>query len=477
MKNLSRRQILRLALLTSTTAASLSSCTLLFPFTSPPPNRPPVKLTLYYGPFGDIAGESPPEERILIQASHDFTHAHPDIHITIRSVENLDKSSLIQLFNPLSSNHGDLFLSLATLPSMETPNVPISLTNVMTPVDSFLKRDKKATIKSFYPAAIERSTIQGKVIGLPRDIQPDLVIFYNEGHLNAIGIKPPIDSWTVDEFLNLTQEITKANLHKQPVTLRYGYADENPLTSLFDFIYVFGGRRVTTPPAPPRIILNSPAAIAGAQFYVDLTRKYHVAPTPAERLGLYENDPIIDFMLGRIPLLAAPATTISILHSMRRKLDWNIRMFPILPNVQRAWVGIGAAVYLARVSQHIDEAWEVAKDLCTGHGMKLRAQIGDVHPAAIDIAESSAYLNAGNPDGIHLFNSVGMAHMIPVDPSVSLDRLGLSGYISSGTKSPDYTATQHIIASQLDDLLNGKITPTQLLNEAARSGNKMLTSA
>jgi hypothetical protein len=102
--------------------------------------------------------------------------------------------------------------------------------------------------------------------------------------------------------------------------------------------------------------------------------------------------------------------------------------------------------------------------------MKLRALIGDVHPAAIDIAESPAYLSSGNPNGIQLFNSVGMAHMIPVDPSVSLDRLGLGGYIFS-TKPPNYTATQHVIASNLDDLLNGKITPTQLLNEATRVGN------
>lgn len=470
MKNLSRRQLLRLTCLTSAVTVTLSSCTLLFPFTSPPPHRAPVELTLYYGPFGHIAGESSPEERILIQASHDFTHIHPDVHITIRSVENLDKSSLVQLFNPLSSDHGDLFLSLATLPSMETPNIPISLTNVMTPVDSFLRQDKKVTIKSFYSAAIERSTIQGKIIGLPRDIQPDQAIFYNEERFNRIGIKPPISDWTIDEFLNLTQEVAKANLHKQPVTLRYGYTDEDPLTSLFDFIYVFGGRRVTTPPTPPQIILNSPDAVAGAQFYVNLIQKYHVAPAPEERLGLYENSPIIDFMLGHVPLLAAPTTTISTLHSMRRKLAWNIRMFPTLPNVQKAWVGVGAAVYLARVCQHPDEAWEVAKDLCAGHGMKLRALIGDVHPAAIDIAESPAYLSSGNPNGIQLFNSVGMAHMIPVDPSVSLDRLGLGGYIFS-TKPPNYTATQHVIASNLDDLLNGKITPTQLLNEATRVGN------
>ena len=470
----SRRRLLRLAAL-ALPALALAGCTLPIPGRGRGPGPVSVALHLYYGPFTAIGGGSPPEDTLLHGILDQFHQHNPRISATATSLDGLDAGSLAQLFNPFSADHGDLFLSLATLPSMAVDKVPVSLTNVITPVDEYLKRDRQVTTATFYPAAIARATIDGHIIGLPRDIQPEQVAIFNRTLLQQAGLPAPSDGWLLDEFVRLTQAIGRTNAGAQPAALRYGYVDESAETSFYDFISLAGGRRTTLPPAPPRITLDSAAALVGAQAYVDLYTRYQVAAAPLERGGLYEGDPLIAFMLGHVPLLVTPVSALSTLHSMKRPLDWDLTMLPVAPGTKEAWYGAGAAVYLARISRHLDEAWTLAKDLCAGPGMTKRAQVGDVHPAARAVAESSAYLGSGGPAGRRLFNSVGMDHMIPVDPAVSLARLGLTAG-PLGTHQPDYPAAAAIIHAALDDLLAGKQQVAPVLRQASQAGNAGLTS-
>ncbi|MCL4545245.1 MAG: extracellular solute-binding protein [Chloroflexi bacterium] len=454
-------------------AIALASCSFP-PFLHARATAPPVSLTLYYGPFSAIAGGTPPEDTVMSEIAKSYEQHHPNIHLTVRSISDVSSGNLAQLFNPLSNDHGDLFLSLSTLPAMDTPDIPISLTNVITPVDSYLKRDGTVTEKTFYSAAIARNTIDGKVVGLPRDIQPEQAVFFNDDLLTVAGLRPPGGDWSTNNFLSMTQTLTRVFQGKSPLSIRFGYADENELNSLYDFIYVFGGRRVTNPPAAPRIALDSADAIRGAQFYVDLHTRYQVAPLPIARTGLYETNPLIDFMLGHISLLVAPTQVIATLHSMKRKLNWNLALLPTTASVAQSWDGVGANIYLARISSHLDEAWAVAKDLCAGNGMKTRAAVGDVHPAAKAIAESPAYLQAGSPSGIRLFNTIGMQHMIAVDPSLSLARLGLIGPFQ-GPKQPQYAAAERVLRDNLNDMLSGRASPAAVLREATQTGNAGLS--
>jgi ABC-type glycerol-3-phosphate transport system substrate-binding protein len=467
----SRRWLLRLAARITPTLA-LAGCTVPIPGRSNGPARLPVALHLYYGPFSAVGAGTPPEATLLTAILDQFQQRNPGISVTATSLDNLDAGSLAQLFNPLSADHSDLFLSLATLPSMDIDQVPVSLTNVITPVDAFLKRDRDVTTATFYPAAIARGTIDGHIIGLPRDIQPEQIVLFNRILLQQAGLPAPSDGWSLAEFGRLTQDIARVNAGKQPPAVRYGYVDESAETSFYDFIYLSGGRRTTLPPDPPRITLDTAAAIAGAQSYVDLYTRAQVAAAPLERGGVYESDPLIDFMLGHVPLLVAPVAALSTLHSMQRALDWDFTMLPVTSGVKEAWYGAGAAVYLARISGHLDEAWTLAKDLCAGPGMTQRAQIGDVHPAAKAIAESSAFLGNGSPTGRRLFNGIAMDFMIPVDPAVSLARLGLTGGpLGLGTHQPQYPAAAAVIHAALDDMLTGKQQVAAVLRQATLAGN------
>ncbi|GEM_PF-1896771 len=472
--SVSRRAFMA-ALATAVPSFALGGCSLPLIGGRGGPGRAPVALHLYYGPFSVPGGGTPPEDTLLRGILDEFQRANPGITATASSLDNVDSDSLKQIFNPLAAEHGDLFLSLAALPSMDVGNIPVSLTDVVAPIDGYLKRDWELTADTFYPAAIARSTIDGKIVGLPRDIQPDQVVLYNRQLLAQSGIERPPDAWSVDDMVQLTRAIVGANVGKSPASLPFGYVDESPENSLYDFIYLFGGRRSTLPPASPRITLDQPEAIAGAQAYVDLALRYQVAPTPSQRTLAYDADPLVDFMLGNVPLLVAPSSVIGTLHGMQRPLDWDVTMLPVQQGVQGAWYGSGAAVYLARLSRHLDEGWTLAKFLCAGKGMERRAQIGDVHPAARPIAESAAYLADPRPPSRRLFNTIGMQRMIPVDPAGSLARLGIiSGPI--GPRQPNYTAAANVISNAMDDLLSGKQLVADVLKRATQAGNAGLRS-
>ncbi|MCL4508277.1 MAG: hypothetical protein M1296_01990, partial [Chloroflexi bacterium] len=87
---------------------------------------------------------------------------------------------------------------------------------------------------------------------------------------------------------------------------------------------------------------------------------------------------------------------------------------------------------------------------------------------------SPAYLQAGSPSGIRLFNTIGMQHMIAVDPSLSLARLGLIGPFQ-GPKQPQYAAAERVLRDNLNDMLSGRASPAAVLRAATQAGNAGLS--
>ncbi len=441
------------------------------------PNNPfaaPVSINLYYGPFSAPQGADSPEPAMLTKILAGFKKSYSNITVTPISLDFSSSDSLSQALNPVAQQYGDVYLSYAALPDVRFSQLPLSLSDIVTPVDAYMQRDSDASASAFYPQAISRATIDGHVMALPRDIQPEQVVLYNRTLFARDGIPPLPDEWTTDVFLNVVQMLTRAGSTSKNSATTYGYVDVDQLASLYDFIMLFGGRRSTEPPANPRITLDSTRALAGASFYVDLYQKQRVAATPAQRPAAYEFTPLIDFMEGNIPLMLAPGTLLGTIHGMQRPLDWDVAMLPVAPGVTEAWFGAGAAVFLGRLSRHLDEGWQLAKYLCVGEGMNIRAQVGDVHPAAQKVAISSAYLGDPKPPSRRLYNSVGMAHMLPVDAAVSLARLSRGGPLTA--TQPDFPAADTILRQSLDDLLSGKADVASVLKQATTAGNANLSS-
>lgn len=463
-----RRRSLLKAALAVLPAVGLAGCGLVPSFLPEPPGivAKPVTLNLYYGPFFVQGGGQSPEGTLINGIVASYKQAHSNVTINATELSFGVFQNFQALIDPTSPTHADLFLG-----QFVGRFGNINVQDAIEPVDAYMKRDKSVTTADFYPPALHLWWREGKQLGLPRDIQPNNIIYYNRGILKGEGVGDPPDGWTTDDFLNYLQQIAKAG-ESSPTTnpRHWAYVDLNINQAFQDFIQIFGGRTTNYPDTPPRAMYDTDQAIAGAQFYVDLYTKYHFSPDRFARAGVYSLSAFPEFLTGTVPLFLAPSNLIATLQDDQHPLDWDITLEPIRPDVKQSWNGTGLGVFMIKGVSDPDTAWDVVKYLTAGDGMKQRAERGDVHPAYKKIAESSVYLTSKPPLGKRLFNTVGMSQMIDVDPSTLPPTTPTAGTPVPGTQ-PDVNAMMQYLNFALDDMLTGKADVAQTMRDANQKAN------
>jgi multiple sugar transport system substrate-binding protein len=122
-----------------------------------------------------------------------------------------------------------------------------------------------AKLDDYYPNVLQTAQYSGKTYGLPWIAQP-VMLYYNPKLFADSGVAPPDDSWTWDDFKAAAAKLTK-DTDGDGKADQYGTAF-NGWPPIQMFIWQAGGEvisedRTTSP-------LDSPEALAGAQFYADI---------------------------------------------------------------------------------------------------------------------------------------------------------------------------------------------------------------
>ena len=105
------------------------------------------------------------------------------------------------------------------------------------------------------------------------------MLFYNKDVFDRAGVPYPKGDWTWDEFLSTCRRLTKRRANGRGVETYGAYGLE-----LRELIWQNGGHVFS--PEGTRCVVNSPAAVEAARWYVDLFAREHVAPSPAEEAAM-----------------------------------------------------------------------------------------------------------------------------------------------------------------------------------------------
>ena len=129
------------------------------------------------------------------------------------------------------------------------------------PLNDFLAKDKTVDIRDYWPAIVERYTMDGKIYCLPSDVAPVACVYYNKGLFDLQDLPYPKDDWDWDDMLAVAKKLTLTN--PDGSTRQYGFFT----TDWGDFVYSAGGRMVDNVKYPTRCTLNTPEALRGLQFF------------------------------------------------------------------------------------------------------------------------------------------------------------------------------------------------------------------
>jgi multiple sugar transport system substrate-binding protein len=121
-----------------------------------------------------------------------------------------------------------------------------------------------AKLDDYYPGSIAVATYAGKLYGLPWIAQP-VVLYYNPDMFEKAGINPPDESWTWETFKDAARQLTLKDASGNVTQYGTSFSGWPPIHM---FIWQAGGEVIA--PDLKSSPVDSPEAVAGAQFYADI---------------------------------------------------------------------------------------------------------------------------------------------------------------------------------------------------------------
>lgn len=197
-----------------------------------------------------------------------FQAKYPNIKIVPEVYpENYTQALLASL---AAGNPPDVFLLDAPyMPTFTERGVPMNIKPYL--------RVLGIKIEEYYPNVLEIfSTPDGKLFGLPKGFTP-MVVYYNKKLLREAGLPEPSDDWTWDDFLKMAQAMTK-DIDGDGKIDQYGAYIGRYFYQMCPMIWSYGGEIISPNYDTVNGYLNSPQTIEAVQFFVDLIKKYKVAP-------------------------------------------------------------------------------------------------------------------------------------------------------------------------------------------------------
>lgn len=187
----------------------------------------------------------------------------------------------------------------------------------------YLSAAKDVKIGDFYPQLIKMQSFQGKLMAVPEDFQPASLLFYNRSLFDKGGEPYPKEDWTWNQLLETSRKLTKGG---GDVSDQYGY-----MFAAFtweQFIYNHGGQTVDNTENPTKLLLDTPQAIAGLEFMVDLQHRWKVMPSPQARTAATLTTEPAWFTANRLATLNHGTWQTATFTHAGENLSWGMTLAP-----------------------------------------------------------------------------------------------------------------------------------------------------
>jgi multiple sugar transport system substrate-binding protein len=154
---------------------------------------------------------------------------------------------------------------------------------------SYLASSSNVTDSTFYPAALNAFSYEGKQLGLPITFST-VMLYYNKDLFDVAGVGYPTIDWTWDDVIAAAKAITN------PAKRVWGISQPVQFWELYKVAAQAGGGLTVT----PTVQIDTPENRAAAHYLVDKVTVEHIMPTDAEMSGVGDTDMFLNQQLGMI---------------------------------------------------------------------------------------------------------------------------------------------------------------------------------
>jgi multiple sugar transport system substrate-binding protein len=251
------------------------------------------------------------------------------------------------------------------------------------PLDEFLSQSSLEE-EDFFTPVIDAFRYAGHLWCIPQNMS-SLVVYYNQDLFEAVGLPYPAKGWTWEAFLAAAQRLT-VDRDGDGRPEQYGAGIEPTLNRLAPFIWQAGGELVDDNQNPTRLTLDSPAALAGLEWFVSLQTVHGVVPD-----GLAQSAQTNEsrFLSGTLAMYFNSRRGVPTYRTIRN-FNWDVA--PLPRGSRQAGILHSDGYCMAASSRKKEAAWRFIEFANSTTGQELLARTGRTVPSLRAVAESPVFL-------------------------------------------------------------------------------------
>jgi len=367
-----------------------------------------------------------------------FNEEHPEIVVHLEHIpRNYEMKVLAEMAGGVAPD---------VLVFQDEPFPEFAKRHVFEPLDAYMERDGFDT-SEFFDIASESFRYEGVQYGIPKD-GGVVVLFYNKRLFRRAGLECPDENWTWDDFLTAAVELTQ-DLDDDGMVDQVGTEVSTWWVYWLNWIWSNGGAWFNEDRT--RCIVDSPEALEAITFYSDLRTKHHVAPEPGQLEGVGNA-----FEAGRVAMMINGPWAVIALRQIE-DLEWDATFIPVGPRGRYSRY-TGDAYVMSASSRHKEDAWKLIRFFAWGPGSEINASAQRAVPARRALALSSNYIRDDTPWDEQVFvDAFEHGHLQPI--VTQWDEMSM------------------IANTEIEELLIGRQSPEETLEEIERQVNELLEDA
>lgn len=286
----------------------------------------------------------------------------------------------------------------------------------------------------FWPTAAESFKYKGRVMGVPI-WGGNVLVYYNRKMFRDLGVDPPKDDWTFDEFIAKGKELTRdldgdGNIDTFGFTLP-GWVYFLPWTWGFGASYLNEACTDWT--------FTGPEAVAATAFYQDLRFRHHISPSIQEIPSAIEG---AMFMTGRVGMTCSGPWNSPGLKTAN--IDFDVIHIPFGPTGERHTRVTWDALCMFSLCKHKDAAWRFMKHCITYEAQAIVGKYVRSVPTVIEA--KGAFMDADNGWSEEKYiDALEYARLQPI--------------------SKNWQAMSNVMAPVYEQLLLNKTTPEEAVRQ------------
>lgn len=183
----------------------------------------------------------------------EFQEANPNIKIEITSIAGVtDYNTKMQSVIGTADAPEIFWMNF----NLAKEYIPMGFVQDLT---EWIDGDESFDLSGLNAGITDAYTVDGSVYGIVKDTDA-YAVFYNKALFDEAGVEYPSDSWTTDDFAEITKNLTTDAVK--------GFANSTTDRVWYNFMYAFGGSPYTEDGSAPNV--NSEGSVAAVQYLMDL---------------------------------------------------------------------------------------------------------------------------------------------------------------------------------------------------------------